>query len=139
MNKKTTKTWSNRLLDLFLVTAFLSMQWTPVHLHLSEQHDHDGSHHQHQVETHAHNLTEQAIAADFSHQTSHANIIVLAQECSFTRHEKQDNLATALVAEATSISQPFLPVSIALPEITTTKSSYFDISTTHPRAPPLVS
>ena len=64
------------MLLLLLVTAFLSMQWTAVHIHLAEQHDHDGSHHQHQPEAHAHHLSIQSVAAiDFSHQEHHANVL----------------------------------------------------------------
>lgn len=139
MDIKTTKSWSNRLLSLYLVTAFLAMQWTPAHIHLGEQHDHDGTHHQHQAETHAHNLTQQAIATDFSHQASHTNIIVLALECNFPQKEKQDNHLIALVTKATTILDSSLLVNIAIPVVTNTRLSYFELSTVNPRAPPQIS
>lgn len=94
MSVKKAKFSSNYLLRLFLVTAFLTMQWTPAHVHLSEHHEHDGLHHQHQTETHAHNLDNQSIAIDVSnHQTSHANVIV--HDCNFPTQDKQKNFSTA--------------------------------------------
>jgi hypothetical protein len=139
MNIKMTKFWFNRLLSLFLVTAFLTMQWTPVHIHLSEQHDHDGVHHQHLAETHAHNLSNQTITIDISHQTSHTNVIVLGQEYSLSKQDNQKNLSTALVTNTVRVLQPFLLVSIKIPFITSSKLSYFDLSTVNPRAPPQIS
>ncbi|MFK5969656.1 MAG: hypothetical protein QM487_05990 [Candidatus Marithrix sp.] len=115
------------------------MQLVPAHVHLSEQHEHDGTHHQHQAETHAHNLTNQTIAIDFSHQTSHTNVIVLVHEYSFPKQEKQNNLSTVLVNKHTIQLHPFLLVSIKIPVATNTNLSYFDLSTVNPRAPPQIS
>lgn len=139
MDLKITISWSNRLLSLCLVTAFLAIQWTPAHIHLSEQHNHDGNHHQHQAETHAHNLTWQAASTDVAHPTSHADIIVLAHACHFPQQEKQGHHLIALVTNATSLLHPSLPVNIAIPIITNTKLSYLELSTVSPRAPPQIS
>lgn len=44
----------NAVLLFFLLTAFLAVQWTPAHAHLTVQHDHSGERHQHKAEAHAH-------------------------------------------------------------------------------------
>ncbi len=136
MGIKTTKIWSNHLLLLLLVTAFLTMQWSSAHIHLSEQHNHDGIHHQHQTKTHAHNVTNQTGAIDFSHQTSHADVIDLVYECSFPKQTKQNSPSIALVSKFAIPLQSLLLVSIKTPAMTTTKISYFELSTVNPRAPP---
>ena len=139
MRIKTSKFWLTRLLSLFLVTAFLSMQWSPSHIHLSEQHDHEESQHQHQAEKHAHNLTKKLISLDVSHQANHANAIVLAYECCFRQQDKQKNLTTALITKAVTILQPVLVVNNSIPAITNIKLSHLGLSTANPRAPPQIS
>ena len=65
----------NRAMLFVLVTAFLSMQWAPAHIHLAEHHDHGGSHHQHEVEAHAHqSITLEDNSNHSTFQTDKSNI-----------------------------------------------------------------
>ena len=138
MNIKKSKSWSDRLLSLFLAAAFLTMQWTPAHIHLGEQHDHQGLH-QHQAELHAHSLIPQTIATDSPHDASHASVIMLVKDCSISKQEKQKEPTPALVARIFSIPQPFLLVRAKIPVATSNKLNYLDLSTVNPRAPPQIS
>lgn len=133
MSTKITKFWLSRLLLLLLVTAFITMQWTSSHVHLSEQHAHDGGHHQHQVEAHAHNLDSQLSAL----QANHVNVVELSQECNSPNKGKQKCLSTSLVLD--TLIQPYLLISIKTPATTNSNLSYFDLSTVNPRAPPQIS
>ena len=44
----------SKTIFLVLVTAFLSMQWSPAHIHLAEHHNHGGGQHHHNIEVHVH-------------------------------------------------------------------------------------
>lgn len=125
------------LLLLSLVTAFLTVQWMPPHVHLSEQHKHDGIHHQHQTEIHAHSLVSQTIGVDFSHQISHANIFALIHDYILPKPEKQNSFS--IIVRPVNWLPSFLLVNIKIPAITNTQLSYFAFSTVNPRAPPQIS
>jgi hypothetical protein len=52
----------------FLLTAFLAVQWTPAHAHLTAHHEHSGEKHQHSAEAHAHQAAaHHADAIDAGH------------------------------------------------------------------------
>ena len=139
MTPKTIKSYSNNFLLLLLVTAFLAMHGTPTHIHLSEQHNHDGNQHQHLAESHAHNLIDQAIAIELSQQVSHANVIDLVNQASFPQQQKQSSPPIALISKTAIPIHSLLLVSLSIPAATTTKLSYFELSTVNPRAPPHIS
>ena len=133
------KSPSNYALLLLLATAFLTMQWTTTHVHLSEQHSHNGSHHQLQFEAHAHSLNDQTTTIDFSHQSSHTIIIEFGKEYGLSKKETQKIPLTFIVGAAPCLSPPLLLVSTKIPVIENTRSSYLNRSTLSPRAPPHIS
>ena len=116
------------------------MQWTAVHVHLAEQHDHDGDHHQHQLQAHAHHFSKQDVAAiDYSHQENHSNVLDFSYEYSIPKGEKL-KIPSAVVHTLPPLpTQPFLLVSLDIPDVINTKLSYFSRSTDNPRAPPQTS
>jgi hypothetical protein len=137
---RTNQSWSNYVLLLLLVTAFLSMQWTAVHIHLAEQHDHDGTDHQHQLEAHAHNLSIQDVAViDSSHQENHSNVLDFSYDYSVPKVEKQKTPSAVVSTHVPVTSQLFLRARIEISDLINTKSSYFSRSTDNPRAPPRLS
>ena len=169
MKIKITKLAFHYLLLLFLVTAFLAMQWAPAHIHLSERHNHDDTHHQHQINTHAHSLANQAIfAAEPTTQTAtnsthHQNLIDHANtfsnqfaDSAAPHQSSHKNIIVlvhkwsltqqekqpnpfTLVNKAISQVQPPSQVKIKRPIIHHTKQNHLDTSTVHSRAPPQLS
>lgn len=130
----------NYALLLLLVMAFLAMQWTTIHIHLAEQHGHDGGYHQHQVDAHDHSFSSQTVTAiDFSQQTNHDNIIEFDREDGLPKKGTQKAPSTTLVGTTVHLLAPFLLVSIKVPVVTNTKSSYVNRSTLNSRAPPQTS
>ena len=129
----------NKTLLLFLVTAFLTVQWTATHIHLADHHDHDDSHHQHELEAHAHFLTD--------HQTDSIDAEATPDDLRVVELEHKSNLPiakkiTPAIAVIASVNLPLLSfqsVSFELPLFTDYKSSYLDQSTVSPRAPPQAS
>ena len=129
----------NKTLLLFLVTAFLTVQWTATHIHLAEHHDHDDSHHQHDLETHAHFLTD--------HQTDSIDAETTTDDLSVVELDHKSNLPiakkiTPIIAVIASVNLPLLSfqsASFELPVFTDDKSGHLDRSTVSPRAPPQAS
>lgn len=124
---------SKSIFLVLLSIAFLSMQWSYVHVHLSEHHNHDGSHHQHNVELHSHH----AGAIDHSHSMDDRQGVKIEQECSHSNGSKLAKFSpTALPV---SYLQPHSSqhISIALPIISNTKISHLYQSPAQSRAPPL--
>ena len=129
----------NKTLLLFLVTAFLTVQWTATHIHLAEHHDHDDSHHQHNIETHAHFLTD--------HQTDSIDSEATTDDLSVVELDYDSNLPIAkkitpvisVIASANLPLLSFQSVSFELPVFTDDKSGHLDRSTVSPRAPPQAS
>lgn len=131
---------SNCPLLFVVITAFLAMQWTTAHIHLTEHHNHAGSYHEHQIETHAHHLIGQdTIAVDVSHHAGHANVIELDYEYSLPKREQQKNHSTVGVVSVFQLPPPSLLSGIEIPIVTNTKLSYLARSTVNPRAPPQTS
>ena len=129
----------NKTVLLFLVTAFLTVQWTATHIHLADHHDHDDSHHQHDLETHAHFLTD--------HQTDSIDTEATTDDLSVVELDHKSNLpiakkitpAIAIIASVNLQSLSFQSVSFELPVFTDDKSGHLDRSTVSPRAPPQTS
>ena len=134
----------NNVLLFVLITAFIAMQWTATHIHLSQQHNHSGSHHQHKVKNHNHDLThkyviDSAVNIDESHEVSHANVVDIDHKYTFSKSEKQKFTSLAVAPPSYLLQQFFLPTSVKIPVNLNTKLSYFDRSTVSPRAPPKTS
>ena len=134
----------NYALLFVLITAFLTMQWTTSHIHLTQKHNHTGSQHQHKVETHGHDLTDKyvidyGVDIDDSHEVSHANIVDIDHEYTLSKSEKQKYFPLAVVPPPYQLLQSFIPISVKIPVNLNTKLSYFDRSTVSPRAPPKTS
>ena len=134
-----TKRQLNYSLLFVLITAFLSMQWTATHIHLSEQHDHDNSQHQHNIEAHAHLLASHH--ADSIGSLQHAddsNVVELDHQYS-TAAVKKITPGIAIIASSKlqlSLSQP---ISFEFAGQLNNKPGYHAHSTANPRAPPLFS
>jgi len=128
-----TKVRLNSIQLLFLITAFLTIQWTTSHIHLAQQHDHDGIAHQHQMQTHSH----QYIASDnVSFQTSHLNVIEFDFKYNLqnSKHPKKpfSDVAIHIFQALSSI----LLLSIEIPIFVNTKQGLSLYSSSSPRAPP---
>lgn len=128
----------NKTLLLFLVTAFLTVQWTATHIHLAEHHNHDDNHY-HVLETHAHSLTDhQTDSIDSEAKTDNLNVVELDHKSSLPIAKK----ITPAIAVITSVNlqlSSFQSVSFELPVFIYDKSAHLDRSTVRPRAPPQVS
>ena len=130
----------NHALLFVLITAFLTMQWTATHIHLSQKHNHSGSHHQHKVENHNHDLTNKyVIDIDSVHEVNHANAVDIDHKYTLSKSEKQKYTPLAAAPPSYQLPQSFLPTSVKIPVNLSTKLSYFDRSTVSPRAPPKTS
>jgi hypothetical protein len=135
-----TKNSSQTALLLLLVTAFLSMQWTTIHIHLAEHHTHEGSHHEHQIESHSNHLTNQyASTIDSDYQADHENTVELDQDCCSQYNGKQTPSPIGII---TSVFQSQLQSSVVSSKIlviVNTKLSYLARTTVQLRAPPRIS
>ena len=129
----------NKTLLLFLVTAFLTVQWTATHIHLAENHNHDDNHHQHDLEAHAHFLTDHhAGSIDSEEKTDHINVIELDYKSRLPIAKKITSII-AVIASVNLKLPSFQLVSFKLPVFVDDKSGHFDRSTVSPRAPPQAS
>ena len=134
----------NYTLLFVLITAFLTMQWTATHIHLSQKHNHAGSHHQHKVENHGHDLTDKyvidyVVDIDDSHEVSHANVVDIDHKYTLSKSEKQKYFPLAVAPPPFQLLQYSLPTHVKIPVNLNIKLSYFDRSTVNPRAPPKTS
>ncbi|MDQ7074443.1 MAG: hypothetical protein Q9O24_04665 [Gammaproteobacteria bacterium] len=122
---------------LFLLTiAFLTMQWTSVHIHLVEHHSHDGIHHEHQSKTHAHSLLADT---DVSHQANHVNSIEFEQNYLVKKHKKQKTSFDVIAVTTLPPSSSPAQISNKKLVITSATLAYCCYSTLNPRAPPKTS
>ncbi len=129
----------NKTLLLFLVTAFLSVQWAATHIHLAEHHNHDDNLHQHDLDAHAHFLTDhQNDSLDSEEKTDSANVIELDHKSS-SPIAKKLTPTIAIIASVNLQLPSFQPVSFELPEFVDNKSGHLNRSTVSPRAPPQTS
>lgn len=130
-----------KALFLVLVFAFLTAQWSTVHIHLAEQHDHDGSYHLHDVATHAHQLINPHETIDLSQLFDDGNvdIVELSCECNTKNTNKFGDQSTASVAAIISQNINFKSESILSSNFNITYHRYLDNTTIQLRAPPKVS
>jgi hypothetical protein len=129
----------NKTLLLFLVTAFLTVQWTATHIHLAEHHNHDDTHHQHNLEAHAHSLTDHHTnSIDSVENRNDFNVIELDHK-SGSPISKKITPTIAVIASVNLQLPSFQSVSFKLPLFVDDKSGYLYRSTASPRAPPQTS
>lgn len=128
-----------KALAFFLITAFLTMQWSTVHIHLAENHDHDGSHHQHNVSVHAHeliNLHDNLIDSNSQLDNNNIKVVELDCECkpqSGKRFNDQPAVSTLVIQHFDFF---FQKEKIVTSQFKSPKHHYLDYSTVHLRAPP---
>ncbi len=129
-----TKVRLNYIQLLFVITAFLTIQWTTSHIHIAQQHDHDGLIHQHQEKTHAH----QYIASDnLSFQVSHLNVIELDSKYTLQNTNQQQSPSSDIAVQVFHTLSPISLIKIEIPIFINTKQGYSLYSSVSPRAPPL--
>ncbi len=127
----------NRILFIFLITAFLAVQWSSAHIHLAEQHNHDGSHHQHSSKSHLHSLgNHHSNSIDTSHSTDENYVVQLDLEYRLPKWNKLDNQPDVLP----QANHPLLPVpqhtDIPRPKFSLSQYPWLSYSTVRLRAPP---
>ena len=127
----------NKALLFFLITAFLTVQWAAVHIHLAEHHDHNGNHHQHNIQAHAHKTSSHhADIIDSAHATGDYKVVELDNDCTSSGWKKTgDQLAVSILVPYQLILVP-KSISIQLPEQNSNKQNYIAYSTIRLRAPP---
>ena len=127
----------NKTLLLFLITAFLTLQWTATHIHLAEHHDHDGNHHQHNIQAHVHYASSHhADTLDSDHAKDDYSVVELDNDCTSLGWKKVSDQLTVSISIAYQLL--FIPKSssIQLPEQDSNKQRYIAYSTIRLRAPP---
>jgi hypothetical protein len=127
----------NKALLLFLITVFLTVQWTATHIHLAEHHDHDGNHHQHNIQAHAHQASgHHADTIDSVHATGDYKVVELDNDCTSHGWKKiGDQQAVSILVAYQLVFVPKYP-SIQLSELGSNKQNYITYSTIRLRAPP---
>lgn len=142
-----TKIRPNITLHVFLIAAFLAVQWSSVHMHLADHHDHDGSHHQHATQAHAHNSVNYHVDnIDSSykvgehdlveHGVAKHEVVELSHYCTSPCCKKLDDHANVSILVA---YQPFFFSQFTrakLPKLNGNKQSYALYSILRLRAPP---
>ena len=127
----------NKAFFLFVVTAFLTMQWTTAHIHLADHHEHDGSHHQHEIQAHAHqSMSHHDNVIDVSHQSSDDNVVELDQECSVPCWKTFGDKVFAFVLVYVLLLSSSQQVHAKLTKSNDARQSYLTYSTIRLRAPP---
>lgn len=132
----------NKLSITFLIIAFLSLQWSVAHIHLTKDHIHDGHSHQHALETHSHDLIGHNIdaidvaASDID--TAHAdnNIIELDQDLAFSHSPPRDQTTAILTTKFLYPAGILKNTSINKPLIVSSFSGFLELTSLHSRAPP---
>jgi len=119
---------------LFLITAFLTVQWTATHVHFSEDHNHDGNTHKHQIETHTHQFIS---INDSSPQLSHSNIIELDSKDYRQNRKIEKNESLDIVIQTFNLQVIIPLVKLEVPPFINTRQGYSLYSSSNPRAPPL--
>ena len=134
-----TKAHQKKIFLFVLVTAFISMQWSAAHIHLTEHHDHGGSHHQHNYETHAHqSISSQVNIHDSIHQVNDHNIntVELDNECNTQSGNKYGNQPIVLISNELQFSYLAQIIDSKIRHYSNSKHRYLDFSTINLRAPP---
>lgn len=134
-----TKIYQIKALLLFIVTAFLALQWSTAHIHLAEHHHHDGSHHQHASQGHLHDYGSQHFdVIDASHADSHQSIVELDHECTSPgwNKSKLDDHADVLVQTDNHFEYQTHYEIVHLTVSNESGASWLSYSTVRLRAPP---
>jgi len=134
--------WSNYALTFVLIAAFLAMQWTATHAHLSDHHQNESVHHQHQINAHTHNLAIYHIETiSFSHpasheHASHENIIELDYEAGLSKRAKPKTPLFIVAKLDFPSPLPSALTGVRIPLTTMVRPSRPYHSLHNPRAPP---
>ena len=90
-----------------LIMAFLMLQWSSSHIHLSQQHDHGQGQHDHSVQLHAHQEGSQHLdaidVADNNHHSGDTAVLELDYNCTCSVTENLAKLPSLVFAFYTSI------------------------------------
>lgn len=127
----------NAALLLFLLTAFLAVQWTPAHAHLTAHHDHRGERHQHDAAAHAHRTVAlHADAFDAAHvQLDEAQVVALDHDA-LTSLCGQFDPPSAPLAVDVRRPRPIEAIAVDLPDDRNTLPDSPPPHVGQPRAPP---
>ncbi|MEH6344345.1 MAG: hypothetical protein V7785_04620 [Bermanella sp.] len=125
------------VLNMFVVIAFLSMQFSSAHIHLAENHQHDGNQHQHVSQGHAHALSDHHEDAFENTQASPNNHVVeIPQELTLQNGNK-DFSSTLMVSSFYQFFPPSPKVTLApYSNPLNSQTSWFKYSNVRLRAPP---
>lgn len=127
------------VLIIYLITAFLSIQWSTAHMHLSAQHEHDGGLHHHSIEAHAHHPgSHHADQIDSFHHSSDVNVVELSTEYRLTNSTKQKKRPDNLQASAFQPPLLYLSKTVLSGPISTSFRNFYQ-TTIYLRGPPLFS
>ena len=130
----------NHTLLFVLITAFLTMQWSTVHIHLAEHHNPDDSHHQHEIAFHAHySIGHHADAIGFSHQAGSTNVVELDHKYSAPKIKVWKKLSSAAITPAFQLLSSTQPICIQPLVVVSPKRNHFYFSIVNLRGPPLFS
>lgn len=135
-----TKPRRHTLTRLFLIIAFMAVQWSSAHIHLAQHHEHDGSLHEHAMAIHDHYVgNHHADTIDTAHDSLHSpgtlKTVELDQEYhTYRAKDFEKSLVAALPA------YPFIwslaLVNTSVPQASAAKLNYLDYTTIRLRAPP---
>lgn len=129
----------NKVMFFVLISALLSMQWSPAHIHLAEHHDHDGSHHQHNIESHAHqSYTHHDDFPDSNHQVDQQEVklVELSNDCNVQSWNNIDDQPVLFTSVNLQLTLTHHINSIESSGFSNSKRRYIDFSTINLRAPP---
>lgn len=124
---------------LALIIAFISVQWSTTHIHLTEHLHHEGHHHL-DAKVHSHqSIDNHTVAADLSHQANALKTIDLDHEFNAKKIDKLEKPSTLALLQ-TIPDLTFILVDVTkLPTNTDTRLRYHYLSSIRPRAPPAFS
>lgn len=130
----------NKTLLLTLITAFIFLQWSATHIHLSGEHQHNGDQHQHDVTAHQHQLENHHtdnidLTADTLSHSDGNKVVELEQVCTqFHGKIAEDYVITP---SAPYIAyQPSASATLFKPYRAESYQSYYQYSSIRLRAPP---
>lgn len=133
-----TRLRNQKALFFFLITAFLTMQWSSAHIHLAKHHDHDGNHHKHASQGHLHDLgSHHDNAIDVAHADDHSNVVELDHECTSPGFNKLDDLPVAQDRVSNNFQIIVHRTHVVPTVVIQPFSSWLNYSTVRLRAPPL--
>jgi len=134
----------NKPLLVSLITAFLFLQWSSTHIHLTAEHEHDSGKHQHQATTHQHQLTSHHIDAidiasnTLSHADSH-KVVELEHVCTQFHGKLCEQFTAIPPASWTVFEQKISSKSVVTSYQQNIYQTYHQYTAIRLRAPPLVS